>query len=212
MAKRKQNTNFKSVDLISKELDVVDNFLLRHWKLYIYIAIGIVIIVAAVLIVSDYNNSLSKQAISEIESATTVQTLQTVIKKYPDSELTKYSRLKLASILVNENKYKEAAKVYNELGKGNLNTYPVSIAKVNEAYIIEKLGNKKQAAEQLAVLTKEDIPLTVRCQAEYAAGRIYYELGDMTKAKNFLQKAAAVSQQECAGWPQLADSLLNRIN
>ncbi|HJO95862.1 MAG TPA: hypothetical protein QF753_20885 [Victivallales bacterium] len=212
MAKKRQNKNFKSVDLISKELDAVDNFLLKHWKLYVYIAIGIVIIVGAVLLVSDYHSNLGKQAVIEIENASTVQTLQNVIKKYPDAELTKYSRLKLAALLIKNNEYKEAAEVYNELSKGDLNTYPASIAKVNEAYAIEKQGNKKQAAELLAALTKEDIPLVVRCQAEYAAGRIYYELGDVSKAKPFLQEAAAVNQQECAGWPTLAGSLLNRIN
>jgi hypothetical protein len=212
MVRKKRQESFKSVDVISKELDVVDNFLLKHWKLYIYIAIGIVIIVGAVLIVQDYNSGLGKQAVIEIESASTVQTLQNVIKKYPNAELTKYSRLKLAALLANEKKYKEAIEVYNELGKGNLTTYPASIAKVNKAYIVEEQGNKKQAAEQLAALSKENIPSAVRCQAEYAAGRIYYELGDMIKAKPLLESAAAVSAKECKGWPKLADSLLNRIN
>ena len=58
----KKDKVFKSVDTLSKELDAVDNFVLKHWKKYVIAAIIILIAITVFLVFSKKNSSSGSAA------------------------------------------------------------------------------------------------------------------------------------------------------
>ena len=210
MAKKKNNT-FKSVDTLSKELDVVDNFVLKHWKRYAILAAAFVVILGIVLFVLKTRNENSIRSSEEVVSASTIAELQAVIKKYPDSDSINLTRLRLAAKLLEKKKYAEAVDVYNNIINSSPSSYTLEIAKLNKAYALEAEGKNIEAAKQLKTLANDTkLSPLISCQAAYSAGRIFNSLGEKQEALDMLQKCAA-EKGKCQLWPMMAENLLCRI-
>ena len=208
----KKNANvFRSVDTISKELDVVDNFVLKNWKKYIVLAVIILIVCAGVMIgMNMYTTSTSNMAFA-IENSTTVNSLQSVIKKYNGNVLTDFAKLRLASLLAGDNKYSEALPIYFELGRKSSSEVVRSFAALNDAYVQEALGNRAHAAEIFSrIADSVQSNIQTRNEAQYSAGRIYFSLGNRMEALKYLNQCAHAGS-DCFGWPLLAQSLLTTI-
>ena len=202
---------FKSVDKISKELDAVDNIVLKHWKNYVYLAIILVVIIALSLIFIDYNKKAKLKQSVEIQTASTVEALQAVINKYPNNDSTDFARLDLASKLYEEEKYDDAMKIYKEDAELYNTVFAKSIAKLNEAYLLEAEGKIEEAADKMeTIANSKELPLPIRGEAYYSAGRMFYKLGDNDKAVECLENCIAEKDDKMQ-WPILAESLLNRI-
>lgn len=209
----KKNKVFKSVDTISKELDAVDNFVLKYWKKYVLIAVIILVSISVFLVFSKRNSINGTTASNEILAASTVQQINDVIKKYPHSPLIQYKKLKLASILTDAKDYSGAISIYNQLISSNSDNYPMSVARLNLAYIMELQGKPDKAAKLFVQISHDNsISINIRSEAEYSAGRIYLALGNKDMALKYLEMCANVEKNVCLGWPEMAQSLLNRIN
>jgi hypothetical protein len=209
----KKNGIFKSVDTLSKELDIVDSFVLKYWKKYVIAAIIILVAITAFLVFSKKNSSNGITTSNEILAASTSQQLKDVIKKYPKYPLTEYAKLKLASMLAKAMDYSEAVKVYNELISFSNGSYAIYVTRLDMAYLIETQGKKDEAVKLFSQISDDtSLPIIIRGEAEYSAGRIYFELGNKDMASKYLKRCANVEIKECLGWPEMAQSLLNRIN
>ena len=208
----KKKNSFKSVDKLSRELDVVDNFVLKHWKRYSIFGLVIVLALGIILFVYERRHAGSEQVAKDVVSATTISELQEVIKKYPDYASVDFARLRLASKLFENKKYTEAKKVYDAEIKCAYSDYAAGTGSLNSAYTLEAEGKKSEAAEQLKILADNtEFPMIIRCEASYSAGRIYESLGNTKLAGNMLQKSTA-SKNVCQFWPEMAERILSRIN
>ena len=211
MAKKKNNS-FKSVDKLSRELDIVDNFVLKNWKKYAICGLIVVVILGVVLFIYETRHTNSVQASEAVVSASTIPELQEVIKRYPSYTSVDFARLRLASILFANKKYEEALKVYNDEIKSSSSDYATGIGRLNRAYVLEAEGKNSEAAEQFKVLSgNTKVPLIIRSQASYSAGRLYDILGNSKLAVSMLEKSAA-DKNTCLFWPEMAEKALNRIN
>ena len=209
----KKNGAFKSVDTLSKELDLVDNFVLKYWRKYVVAAIMILAAIAAFLVFSNRNNSNGVATSNELLAASAVQQLKDVIKKYPNCSLTQYAALKLASMLAEAKDYFGATNTYNELIGSGSSSYATCLARRNMAYLMEKEGKTDEAINLFSQISDDGfLPTIIRSEAEYSAGRIYFGLGNKNMASKYLKRCANVERKECLGWPEMAQSLLNRIN
>lgn len=209
----KKNGSFKSVDALSKELDAVDNFVLKHWKKYVLIA-SIVFVAIAVFLVSSitYTNS-SITTSNETLAATTVQQLKDVIKKYPNKPLTQYKQLDLASKLIEAKNYTEAADIYNKIISFDDKSYAAPVARLNLAYLLESQGKTDEAIESFSKISDNGfLPPAIRSEAEYSAGRICLTLGKKDLAFGYFKRCSVADQASCTGWPGMAQDLLNRMN
>jgi len=209
---KKINNSFKSVDRLSKELDVVDNFVLKHWKRYAIFGVIIILVLGVILFVFETRHASSMQVSEDVESASTIPELQAVIKRYPNYTSVDFARLKLASKLYDNKKYTEAAGVYNDEIKSSSSGYAAGIGQLNRAYVLETEGKNSEAAEQFKALADNtQSPKIIRCQASYSAGRIFNSLGKTEQAVNMLKKCAA-DKNVCQFWPEMSQKILNRIN
>ena len=208
---KKQKNYFKSVDKLSHELDVVDNFVLKHWKRYAIFGLIIILVLGIILFIYETKHANSVQVSEDVVSASTIPELQEVIKKYPDYPSVDFARLSLASKLFDSKKYTEAISIYNNEIKNSFSSYSSSTGMLKKAYVLEAEGKKSEAAEQFKILSdNSQYPVIIRCQASYAAGRIFYSLGNTKQAVNMLGKCVT-NKNTCQFWPQMAEKILNRI-
>jgi tetratricopeptide (TPR) repeat protein len=200
------------VDKLSKELDVVDNFVLTHWKRYATIGIVIVVVLGIILVIYENKHATSVQVSNEVLSASTIPELQKVIEKYPNYASVDFARLSLASKLFDNKKYAEAIKLYNSEIKFSSSKYSAGIGQLNRAYALEAEGKKTEAAKQFKALADNtQIPNIIRCQASYSAGRIFKSLGNTEQAVSMLKKSTA-DKNICQFWPEMAEKMLNKIS
>ncbi len=204
---------FKSVDVISRELDVVDNFVLKYWKRYVYLAIGAVIVVAVVLItirVFDHNTVSASQ---ELITAVSSSELQSAIKNNPGNVLTPYCSLELVSKLVDSKDISGAKVICDTIIASSQDGYAISRAKMDLGYIAESQGNNEEALKVFAQISSDlDSPEAFRSEALYNSGRIYLAAGKKDLAISFLKKSSDFSNDSCVGWPEFSKNLMNRIN
>ncbi len=211
-SKKEQKKAFKSVDKLSKELDAVDNFVLKHWKRYAIFGLIIIIALGVIMFIYESRHASSLKVSEDVITATTISELQDVIKKYPDYSSIDLARLRLASKLYDEEKYDEAAKVYNNEIKYAFSKYTAGIGELNRAYALEEAGKSNEAVEQLKALAENaQYPAIIRCEAYYSAGIIYEVIGNTAQAKSMLEKCLA-DKDKCQFWPDMADKVLSRLN
>ncbi len=209
----KKNEAFKSVDTLSKELDVVDNFVLKYWKKYVVAAVIILVAITAFLVFSKKSSSNGTTSSNEILAASTTQQLKDVIRKYSKHPITEYAKLKLASMLTGSKDYSGAANIYNELISSGSSSYAMCAARLDMAYLLEIQGKTNEAVNMFSQISDDSsLPIIIRGEAEYSAGRIYFGLGNKDMASKYLKRCANVERKECLGWPEMAQGLLNRIN
>lgn len=212
MAKNEKKI-FKSVDVISRELDVVDNFVLKYWKKYVYLAIAAVIVVAVVLVIIrtlEHNTSSSSQ---ELITAVSSSELQSAIKNNPGNVLTPYCSLELISKLVDSKDISGAKAICDTLIASSQDGYTISRARMDLGYIAESQGNNEEALKVFAQLSSDSAsPEAFRSEALYNSGRIYLAMGKKDLAMSTLKKSSEFSNASCVGWPEFSKNLMNRIN
>ncbi len=204
---------FKSVDVISKELDAVDNFVLKYWKKYVYLAIAAVIIVALTLITIRTLEHKALSSSQELVNADNTAELQAAIKNNPGNALTPYCSLELVSSMVSDNDASGAKNLCNSIVASSQDSYIVSRAKLDLAYIAENQGENEEALKIFNQISSDmTFPDAFRCEALYNSGRIYLAMGKNDLAIEKLKKSSDFSNDSCVGWPEFAKGLINRIN
>lgn len=204
---------FKSVDVISRELDVVDNFVLKYWKKYVYVAIAVVIVVALALVIIralEHNTVSSSQ---ELITAVSAEDLQSAIKNNPNNVLTPYCSLELVSELVDSKDMSGAKAICGTLIASSQDSYVVSRARMDLGYIAESQGNNDEALKIFAQISSDSAsPEAFRSEALYNSGRIYLGMGKKDLAMDSLKKSSDIFSDFCVGWPEFSKNMMNRIN
>ncbi len=210
MAKKGKNVSNTTVNITNKSGEtVLDNFLIKYWKLLLALVVIILVLVAAALTVSYMRSAEKKRAASDLANANSIAEFQEVVKKYPNQLITGYVRLELGAEYFKKNEYKKAIEIYNQEVKLSKNNNLVSMAKLNEAYVLEAQGKKKEAAESFKkIAANSNTSFQVRCESNFSAGRIYYEMGKKKEAVAFLETC---KNEPFMAWPEFAESLLTRI-
>ena len=212
MAKNKKEL-FKSVDVISKELDVVDNFVLKYWKRYVYIAIGIVVVIAAVTIfirVFEHNAATSAR---ELAGASTLDQLKSAVKNNPTNTLAPYAELEIVAKLVDKKEYDSAQKACETIISSSPDTYTLYKAKTDLGYIAEIKGNNADALKVFSQLGADpSAPDSIKAENLYNAGRIYIAMGKKEQAIDALKKCSAISTDSSVGWQEFSNRLLTTLN
>lgn len=212
--KKKEEDAFKSVETISRELDNINNFVLRHWKTYVYIAVIAVIIIGFLLYWYEKSERSSIRESSSFLAAKTPGEIKKSIEQYPESALADFARLRLAAKYFKDGQYGKAQFLYNQEIKNAKLQYPMFVAKLNKAYALEAEGEKSKAAQELAELgANSKTPDDIKSEANYSAGRIFFNLGNIDKAKKYLKICYNEGDQKnsSVAWPRLANGLLERI-
>ncbi|HBM17475.1 MAG TPA: hypothetical protein DD381_14195 [Lentisphaeria bacterium] len=204
---------FNSVDVISKELDAVDNFVLKYWKKYVYIAIGVIVVVAAVTIFIRVFEHNSTSAAREISGALSLEQLQTAVSKNPTNVLTPYAELEMVPKLLEKKDIDGAKKVCNKVISSRQDPYALAQAKVDLGYIAEIQGNNDEAIKIFTQLASDpESTESVKAESFYNAGRIYLAMGKKTQAIEVLKKCSAISDSSSMGWQEFANNLMNAAN
>ena len=212
MAKNEKKL-FKSVDIISKELDAVDNFVLRYWKKYVYIAIGVVIIVAAVTIFISVFEHNTSSAGRELSNATTLEQLQKAVKNNPTNVLASYCELEMIPKLVENNDLDGAKKVCNTVISSSHDVYTATRAKIDLGYIAEIKGSNDEALKLFTQIASDSAsPESFKAESLYNTGRIYLAIGKKDQAVDALKKCSAISDSSSVGWQEFANNMMNTIN
>jgi hypothetical protein len=205
---KSKNTSFRSVDKLAKELDNVDNFVLKNWKKYVYLAAGVIVIVTAVLYIYESKEKGNLKESQEIFTAKTSSELQDVIKKYPDAKSVNFSRLDLAAKYFESKDYDKAIAAYqDEIDNGN-NKLALNLAKLNKSYIIAVKGDKDVAvADFIKIADDNKTPEFIRAEAAYASGSMLMKMGKKDEALKYLK--LCVSFKDSKGWAKFAKSLID---
>ena len=207
MAKQ-ENNSFRSVDKLAKELDSVDNFVLKNWKKYVYLAVAVIIIIAAVLYFYESSEKGSIKESQEILTAQTADELQDVIKKYPNSKSVDYSRLDLAAKYFENKDYDKAIAVYQDEIKNGKGSIAKKLAMLNKCYVVADKGDKQTAVSDFKLIADDnDAPEFIRAEAAYAAGSLLMKMDKKEDAIKYLK--LCTSFKECKGWGKFAKSLLD---
>lgn len=205
-----------SADVVYDEFDRFEIFITDNWRRILYASGAVIVIVTIAAIIIQVNKSNQYKAESKLADAKTEKELQSAIKKYPGIPATNAARLRLAMIYKDAKKFDEAVAVLQKIAKTEKSNDLQWRALLNIGFTMELAGKKEQAATHFAELGSGKYPdtsETIRDEANYSAGRIYFALNNSAKAQEVLQIPANASTDGPAGgfWKGQAKKLLNRI-
>ena len=179
---------------------------------------GALLIVLAIGVwagVQSYRKSAALKAANALSSANTVAALQEALQTYPAEPASRFARLRLAKLLMAEKKYKEAEVEFSALAA--MPDLPAEFAarvKIDQGYLSENAGLKKEAAQQLANAATAAASAAVRAEAFFGAGRLQAQLGNQDQAKALLTQTIALKPQLSpveTKWAVLAEFLLRNV-
>ncbi|MCF7790774.1 MAG: tetratricopeptide repeat protein [Victivallales bacterium] len=210
MAKKNKENDFKTVDKLSEELDAVDNFVLKNWKRYTYLAIGIIILIAAVLYFYETRATNNLREFQEFRTADSISEFKQVIKKYPDSIYTDNARLELAARYFENGKYEKAVQTYSREIKEGDDELKANIARVNRGHALAAKGDKNEALQKFKkIANNKNIQRFLRAEAAYSAGALLIDDDNKKQAEKYLK--LCISFKDVKGWGKFAKGLLDNL-
>ncbi|MCP3967080.1 MAG: tetratricopeptide repeat protein [Lentisphaerae bacterium] len=186
----------KAIDAqISGELfddfDRFEHFLTNYWRHIVAVAIIVVIGVSVWVTVREVNKSADRKAKNAFANAKTETEVIEALKTYGKYKAANFARLKLAKIYISEKKFDKAHEQFKMLAASDAPKEMVWRSKMDEAYTFELEGKKLDAAKAFAKIGEGSfLPDTFRAEANYSAGRIYAQSGDLKNAEKYLTKSA----------------------
>jgi len=213
---KKKALDAEITDALLDDFDKFEHFAVTYWKQIGAVAIAIVVGVALWVMISDSRKATERRINDEICNAKTETEIIAVIKKYPAYPAANYARLRLAKIYLEGKKYDKAYAQFKLLRSSDIPREMTWRINLDEAYALELEGKETSAAEKFAVMAADpSLPDGLRCEANYAAGRLYSVLKQNDKAVKYLTKASkirpAVNNQAAAFWVSQAKFMLIRL-
>ena len=184
---KKINEQMKEV---MDDFDRFEYFFASHWKHIVYVAIAVVVIVAAVVSVKYFVNKSDAAAAAAYDKATDIAQLEKAIKDHGKAPSAIYVRL--GGMYIAQKDYANARKQLMIAAADNSAIEVQWRARLNLAYVDELEGKYADAAKNFA-----DFAKSVRTpgSAAYAAeayvnaGRLYTLAGKTADAKSTLEAA-----------------------
>ena len=235
---KQENPALKDTKALNKEIvntlftdeERAGMFLVKHWKMLVAAALLVVVAVTGAFAASRHRENVKKETVARLAQLTRANTaaeidksiaeLETLLAKNPDVPGAYAARFWLSEQYVAKGKYDLARRelyAVVESAKEPKDACSRNRAQLNIAYVFEKEGKTGEAARMFDVLAKTaSLPVSVRAEAAYAAGRLYLDLGKTENAKAVLKsiltlKVNPVEQPVAAEWLGLAATLENTI-
>lgn len=213
---KKKAMDAEITDALLDDFDKFEHFAMTYWKQIGGLAALIVVGVALWVMISDSRKATERKINDAICNAKTEAEILKVVKEYPTYGASNYARLRLAKIYLSEKKYAKAYEQFKLLKASNIPPEMSWRISMDEAYAIELEGKKATAAEKFATMGVDpSMPDGFRCEANYAAGRLYTSLKQNDKARKYLTKASrirpAVNDQSSNFWVSQAKFMLIRL-
>ena len=213
---KKKAMDAEITDALLDDFDKFEHFAMTYWKQIGGLAAAIVVGVALWVMISDSRKATERRINDAICNAKTEAEILKVVKEYPTYNASNYARLRLAKIFLNEKKYDKAYEQFKLLKASSITPELSWRISMDEAYAMELEGKKTAAAERFAAMGVDpSMPDGFRCEANYAAGRLYTGLKQKDKARKYLTKASkarlAVNDQSSSFWVSQAKFMLIRL-
>ena len=214
-AARKKQIDAEITSSLFGEITKFELFLTQNWKMLVTVALLIVVGIGVWAGVQSYRKSAALKAANALSSADTVAALYAALKTYPSEPASRFARLRLAKLLMAEKKFKEADAEFAALAaQPDLPAEFAARVKIDQGYLLENAGMKKEAAQQLANAATSAASAAVRAEAFFGAGRLQAQLGNADQAKALLTQAVALKPQLSpveTKWAVLAEFLLRNV-
>ena len=203
-------------DALLDDFDKFEHFAMTYWKQIGILAAAIVVAVALWVLISDSQKASERKINDAICNAKTEAEIIKIVEEYPTYAASHYARLRLAKIYVGEKKYDKAYEQFKLLKASNIPKEMSWRISLDEACALELEGKKAEAAAKfVAIGVDPGLADAFRCEANFAAGRLYVDLKNKDKARKYLTKASKVrpgiNGQASAFWVSQAKFMLIRL-
>lgn len=212
--------NEKKLDrAISQEVvsdrEKFEYFFGTYWKQITAASAVLVVLISLAFAFYRHHQSAIREANAALSEAKTAEEIIAVLAKHPSESASVAARLRLASLYLADKKYDQAAEEFKKVaGDENLSAPIRFRAMLNCAYLTEQSGKEAGAAEEFSAVGRNpEVPINLRAEANYSAGRIYCKLKDFAKARAALELAAsgAESEPDAFGWGKMAAIMANSL-
>lgn len=213
---KKKAMDAEITDVLLDDFDKFEHFALTYWKQIGGLAVAVVVGVALWVMISDSRKATEQKINDEICNAKTEAKIINVIKKHPTYAAANYARLRLAKIYIGDKKYDKAYEQFKLLQDSDIPREMKWRISLDQAYALEQEGKKMTAAVKFAEMGSDpSLPDAFRCEANYAAGRLYFGLKKKDNARKYLTKASKVrpgiNGQAAEFWISQAKFMLIRL-
>ncbi|MHB9139973.1 MAG: YfgM family protein [Victivallaceae bacterium] len=232
----KKGKNKKAIDAeitstVFDDFEKFEFFFVTYWKQIIYLCVAIILGVAIVGgFIAWQQNAANKAAelfamaqsggnTADGDKEMTAKILA-ALKQYPSEPAAFGARLRLARTYVRNNEFDKAFEQYQILFNSKIPDEMRLRIRLDEAYALELSGKIDQAIAKFSDCAKDSFsPEDFRCEANFSAGRLYFQKNDLPNAKAFLTKAVNALGQNNAMqmdggiifWQRQANFMLNRM-
>ncbi|QSH41113.1 tetratricopeptide repeat protein [Lentisphaerota bacterium ZTH] len=189
--KKKKAINAQISSELFDDFDRFEHFLSNYWRQLVAAAVIIVIAVGVWVTVREVHKAADRKAKNAFANATTEEEVIKALKTYGKYKAANFARLKLARIYISQKKFDKAHEQFKMLTGSDAPKEMIWRARMDEAYTLELEGKKLEAAKAFARIGEGGLlPDTFRAEANYSAGRIYAQTGDLKNAEKYLAKSA----------------------
>lgn len=203
------NKSDELASAVLSDFEKFELFLSEKWRMLLGIAVSIVVLIMVVTVYTVISKKLEARAVNAISSANTQVELRTVIGKYSSYSQVNSARIKLASLLIAEKKYEDAAKIYKEVSNSNAPEILRWRAQADIGYLLEAQGKYDAAIEYFETVSKNAfLPEIMKAELGIAVGRLYLKMGNNGKARTQLED---VKKMRVPVWSAQADYLLDQV-
>jgi TolA-binding protein len=193
------------------DFDRFEEFFQENLRKILFGAVLIVIILIIGLVSWNIIKQAKFKASAALASASSVDELKFAINKYPSSDGIYMARLKLGTAYMKDKKFDEAKSEFEKLASDAPEVDMKGRAQLNVAYALAEMNKQQEAAEKFVEVGEmDDMPGFIKDEANLEAGRIYFNLNKMDKAKKILNLISA--EQPNKFWSRQAKMIIQKID
>ena len=197
------------------DVERMEMVLTDNWKKLVIGVVVAAVVVTAGFAVWHLRTSAARKAAHALADAENVIELQKTLEKYPSEPGSPAARFRLAGLLIDNGDFDGALGELRQISSASsVDPSMVAKAKLTEGYVLEAKQDLTAAAECFAALGRDaGAGIDIRCEANYAAGRLLAQLKRLDEAVAVLETAAGtVSERRSAmQWSGNARALLASI-
>lgn len=232
-SKSKKAIDAEITSTVFDDFEKFEFFFVTYWKQIIYLCVAIILGVALVgsfFAWQKINAGKAAELFAEAQSSSDAADgdkgmalkILGALKQYPAEPAAFGARLRLARIYVRNNDFDKAFEQYKILATSKIPDEMRLRIRMDEAYALELSGKVDLAIAKFSDCAKDSFsPEDFRCEANFNAGRLYFQSNDLVNAKAFLIKAMNALTRQADGmqvdsgvifWQRQAKFMLNRID
>ena len=224
MQQRKRPAASNEEPAISSMLDEFEMWMAVNWKKAIIGVCAFAVAVSVIIIIQGVMRSAEESARKELANADGIEGIEAAIAKHPNNKAADFERLNLAGELIASGTTEDLEKAHKLLldvaSSSKSKLFIRTRSALDAAYILEKLGKKKDAAEEfirIAGLDHSSEDIDLRIEAAYSAARLFTGLDQTMSADSALEifdKLTAAAQNHSPAydyWTTLANTLKEKI-